>query len=382
MSRTRTVITGLGMASALGGAVTGTAALRAGLTRPRPLVTAAPLPGIGPEPEALSGHPVAGLTDGYYFTGRWIRLAHAALQDLADYAGLREAREARFWDRTELVVAVPDFIDERYLTDAITDDDYLWRAYVMKVVGLVGWPLARPSVQLIRCGQAGIVEGLRRARVDLAAGAFDRAIVLGADSFVESTSVRWLGERGRLRTPDRATGAIPGEAAACCLVESETSARARRARIEAVLESAAVASERSFDREGGRGLGPALGRACEEALRTSGGTLPHDGDLVCDLNGTDGFAMDYGTMLTRLVSRVVSPSAPLRAPAVQLGETGAASGAISVCVAVRSLSRGYARSPLVVVTSRGDDGDVGAACFSRAVGEGRARPPEPAGSHA
>lgn len=381
MSRTRTVITGLGMASALGGAATAAAAVRAGITRPRPLA-AAPLAGTGPEPEALSGHPAEGLTDGYYFTGRWCRLAHAALQDLAGYAGLPAARETRFWERTGLVVAIPDFIEERYLTKAIVDDDYLLRSYVMKVVRLLGWPLAPASVQLVRRGQAGVVDGLRRARADLTAGTFDRAIVLGADSFVESTSLRWLGERGRLRTPDRATGTIPGEAAACCLVESEAIARARQTRVEAVLESAVVASERNFDREGGRGLGLALGRACEEALRASGAALPYDGDLVCDLNGTDGAALDYGTMLTRLVSRVVSPSAPLRSACVQLGETGAASAAISVCVAVRSLARGYARSPTVVVTARGDDGDVGAACFSGAGREGVAHASAPAGSPA
>lgn len=366
----KSVITGLGMACSLGGVTAASAAIRAGITRPSPLEYH-PLLSDGPEPAFVTGHPVRGLTEGYSFVGRWIRLAHAALLDLARYAALPDGRNRTFWSRTALIAAVPDDIEERFPAREPIDDEYILVKYLAKVVSFLAWPIERGRMQISRRGHAGGVDGLRLAMEGIVRGSFDRVVVLAADSFLEPTSLDWLSQRHRLKTPDHPTGLIPGEAGACFVVESERAALHRQGRAEAALESAIVLEERGFDENSGQRLGPALGRAVEGALRGSSARLPFEGDVLCDLNGNEHRANDFGAMLARLGPGVIGGGARVRAPCAELGDTGAASGAVAVCLAVRSLTRRYAREPTVLITSRNDDGNVGAACLSQPNGEQR-----------
>ncbi|HYO59982.1 hypothetical protein [Archangium sp.] len=82
----RLAVTGLGMVSTLGPVVPGCAALRCGMVRPAPLdfhvVSSGDMPGV----EAVTGHPLRGLTAGFTGLGLYALLAHHALQDLLAHA--------------------------------------------------------------------------------------------------------------------------------------------------------------------------------------------------------------------------------------------------------------------------------------------------------
>jgi 3-oxoacyl-[acyl-carrier-protein] synthase-1 len=357
------LITGVGMSSSVGGAIGGAAAIRAGLSRPGPLVFEQP--GGGDVPEPLTGHPVSGVTDGTFCYGRWIRLAHAALLDLARGGVLEDPRR---WSRTALVVAVPDHLHERYpRPDAMTDQE-LSTAYVGRLLGLLGWPVAPARTTLVRRGHAGPLEALQAAEALLASG-HERVIVLAADTFVESPTLAWLHAQGRLKTPDNPVGVMAGEAAAAVLIEAPgfaPLASITGAPTLAILASVVLEAETGFDARRDRGLGRAVSAAAEHALRRAGARLPFSGDLYVDLDGKEGRAYDFGVMLSHLGPTLLGPRHRARFPAVALGHTGAAAAAVAVVLGVRSLVRGYARSEHVLVTARDGGGHTGAACLARA----------------
>jgi len=364
MPSRRTVITGLGLASSLGGAVTGAAAARARLTRPRKLESQQLEPD-NPIPVAVMGYPVAGMTEGTYLVGRWIRLASAALQDLRDYAQLPGPEDVAWWGRTGLVVAAPDDLDDRYLVPEPVDDLFLMNRFVDKLLALSHAPIAPAARRLSRKGHAGVIHGLEQARRDIEEGALDRVIVLGTDSFVESSSLQWLQTQNLLKTASWPVGLIPGEAAACVLLEAESAASARGARPEAVVASAVTLQADEQQSDSLPGWGRAMASVAESALRGARAPLPFSGDLFCDLNGLESRSFDVGSMLGFLHPGVVAPDAPLQVPALSVGELGAASGGVAVAFAVRSFVRGYARRDLTLITSRSADGHVGAACLGR-----------------
>ena len=205
----KTVITGLGMATSLGGLVAGSAAVRAGITRPVPL-THASLPAEGPEPQFVTGHSLRGFTDGYYFLGRWLRLAHAAIEDLRERVSLPAEADVAFWSRTGLIVAVPDDIEDRVLTSETIDDDYLIDRYALKLAGLATLPVDRAAIRIIRAGYVGAIAALRLAGDEIAKDGWDRVFVVATDSLVDGTSLGWLARGNRLKTPDRPVGLHPG----------------------------------------------------------------------------------------------------------------------------------------------------------------------------
>ena len=63
-----------------------------------------------------------------------------------------------------------------------------------------------------------------------------------------------------------------------------------------------------------------------------------------------------GYTLVRLKSRHPLSTARTWLPAASFGETGCASGALAVCVAVRALERGYAGARQVAMDLSSEDG--------------------------
>ncbi len=108
-----------------------------------------------------------------------------------------------------------------------------------------------------------------------------------------------------------------------------------------------------------------LATVLQEALETASPDKPFQGDIVCDLNGENWRARELGSAWVRARGRL-GEDVRLVAPAESLGETGAASGAVGVCVAVRSLLRRYSRSSQVVLLSSAESGHVGAMVLGRA----------------
>ena len=126
------------------------------------------------------------------------------------------------------------------------------------------------------------------------------------------------------------------------------------------MTSAAQASETrtQFSEE------PPLGQGLQQAIRAAlEGSLSEHAPptlLLGDLNGLERRAGDWGHALVRLRSAVDLGHLPLWLPALSFGETGAASGALAVCLAARAFERGYAPGGHALVWLASENGARGA----------------------
>jgi 3-oxoacyl-[acyl-carrier-protein] synthase-1 len=94
-------------------------------------------------------------------------------------------------------------------------------------------------------------------------------------------------------------------------------------------------------------------------------TLPFLGDLISDHNGEEWRANELAGARLRLHNKV-HPESPLVLPCSCLGEVGAASGAVGMCIAARAFTRKYSKGDRTLILMSSERGDVGAACLKRA----------------
>lgn len=351
-------VTGLGMITAVGNDARATcAAIRAGIARPRELPSMVVLDTETCEESLVVGHPVEGYSEGFALAGAWVRLALGCLDDLARSASLPAPEDATFWARTGLLVVTPAHLVRRF-GEGADDDAALRAAYLERLLELWGRPIPPASAALVSGGKAGVVVAVEQARAALTGQVADRVIVLAADSYLDDLSLSWLSEAARLKSEENPVGLAPGEAAAAFLLELEPAARRRRARVEAFVSSVAAAREERAFLAGETSQGEALGDAIRRCLLEAGGGSAFDGDLVSDLTGEAWRANELACATVRALDLV--RGARWVHPASSLGDTGAASGVISVCVAARALARGYARGRRALVVASSEDGLVGA----------------------
>jgi 3-oxoacyl-[acyl-carrier-protein] synthase-1 len=360
------VVTGLGMVSSVGWDVASScAAIRAGITRPRPLPDVFVPDQDLLEPVPLMGHPVSGLTDGFGPLGRWLRLARACVEDMRATAGLPPPTDASFWNSTGLLCVLPHLEEARYLEVRDFGPELLTTSWLERLVPALGLA-SRPSpVHFIHAGHAGTAFALQLARQWLAARNFERVLVLSVDSYLDETSLEWLLEHRRLKTPDRPVGLMPGEAGACLLVEPIQSARQRSAPVLATVAAVATGREAGSFVAGQPQRGEALTRVLEEVLAQQPAGGGWAGNIICDLNGEQWRAGAWGHAQVRLRARL-SDRTRLLLPCVSLGDVGAASGAVGLCVAAHAFARKYALGDQSLVLSSAEHGEVGAIHVQRA----------------
>lgn len=360
MAPVRLAITGLGMVSTVGyDVVSACAALRAGITRPAPLdfqVASSEDLAV----EAVTGHPLVGVTDGFSGLGLHVHLASLALRDLLTYGRL-DASDTRFWRDTALWVGTsPPRIAEEEDGEALQRLlDARLCAELVRRVGLAispdhQWPVPR--------GHTSVLSAVAEAAEALAHGRVRRALVLGVDSLVGEDELRWLAFHRRLKTPERPVGLMPGEAAAALLLESETEARRRQAVPAGLVTAVEFLNPPREIRDEPPGL--LLARAIEATVAR----VSRVHTIYGDLNGEEWRARQWGTALVRFAQQPPFQGVRQSWPATSLGDTGAASGAIHLALACRTFLRNPASGDTALVWSQADSGAVASALVRRADG--------------
>ncbi|MCY1083210.1 hypothetical protein [Archangium lansingense] len=362
----RLSINSLGMISSLGfGAIASCAAIRAGLSRPRECPSFTVLDPTVHELVPVVGRPIRGYTEGFSQTGLWLRLARGCVLDLLQQEGIPNASDTGFWRRTGLMVVLPSFESERFPNEKSASPEALYDALLQRLLTVLRLPLQRVHAEILALGHAGVITAVQQARRRMAATGLERLLVLAVDSYLDGPTLQWLAAARRLKAGDVPYGLIPGEAGACFMLETEASLRQRQLPPRVFVESTALGIEERhrFQQEPNNGMG--LARVLQEALETASPGKPFQGDIICDLNGENWRARELGNAWVRARGQL-GEDVRIIAPAESLGETGAASGAVGVCVAVRSLSRRYSRTGQVVLLSSAEPGQVGAMVLGRA----------------
>ncbi len=359
-------VTGIGMASSLGDAITACAAARAGIVRPRPLHFTSGMDGT--EPAYVTGHPCQPV-DGFGGFGRLSYLAALALRDLFTRWSPKQLEPSR----TVLVFNLPSAGERPVLDEYL---GYLWAQGREAEEGEVLLRCLRPlvdtflrgaPVHFLQSGHAGGLLAIEAAVQLLQTGRADACIICCVDSYLDLRTLEWLSATKRLKSAVNPVGLIPGEGAGAFVIEMAQAARRRGGEILADLETLGMAEEQwGYSDEAVVPRGEALSAALLQVVRADRAQALDAGMLLADLNGQTRRAMDWGHALIRCVD--VEPTFrelevwPL---AASFGDVGSATSSFLVCYAVRAFVRQYSRGRELLLFSCSDTGQRAALALRR-----------------
>ncbi|QDE80258.1 hypothetical protein BHS07_01020 [Myxococcus xanthus] len=333
------------------------AAIRAGVSRPRKLREFRVVEEESQEDIPVSGHPIRGYTDGFQLIGRWLRLAQGAVEDMLSHPGV-SGMPAVFWQKTGLVVVTPPADDEVFLSEPGGALEQIRESYLHPLHRSLGLAIAEPNVELIPIGHAGTAAGLVHGQQWMASRGLERVLTISVDSYMDELLLHQLASHRRLKTEDHPVGLMPGEAGVCLLVETDASARRRGVESAILIDTIATGREPDHFGSGRQNMGRGLAACIQEVLSRL--PSPFDGDIYADLNGEQWRSHEWGCVRVHLGPRL--GAARLHLPGTYVGDVGAASGALGVCLAAHDLSRGHGRQSTSLVISSSEHGEVG--CLS------------------
>lgn len=222
-----------------------------------------------------------------------------------------------------------------------------------------GVSIALDRSEAIPAGQAGFAVALQRglaavsARVPLDAHRAARpfALVGGVDSHHDPAVLAALDEERRLHAEGVANGIIPSEAAAFLLLgpARPPSEPSRAAPAYARVTAVAVGMEREDDDEN-----PPVGEAATEAVRAAAAAFPGLVPWVlCDVNGERHRVKEWSFARIRNPDRFDAGKTVETRPYDELGDVGAATGAVYAAHVAMAFHLGFApaRSALVALAS-------------------------------
>jgi len=364
-------ITGRGMVSSLGlDVVTSCAAARAGIVRSEELDYFRFLSPEDGAVESLIVHMVPEFTRGFEGFARLLRIIQGAMTELQRQVSrvvLTSARTGFYLsladphrihtglklvsnDETRKGLEKKAQAAKQRIPDATTGVRLL-----QTLAGLNGWP-NKPLLNFVATsGHTGIAEALARAAEDLRQGQVDAAVVGGVESLLDEDTLAWLHNTGRLKTSGIPAGLQPGEAAAFFLLETLSSARAREARVFGYVQHVCLGKESRTLLSGDPPIGGGLVEVLTEVADSAGWEDTQPVWLIVDQNGEPYRATDWGNAIVRIVAQSQAfTETALWYPATSFGDTGAASGAVSICMAASAFERGYAPAQTVGIVSSAD----------------------------
>ena len=359
-------VTAVGAVSSVGlDAFTTCASIRAGVSRP------APIPGlvdVEPESQALeavNGHPVDTLGDGFVGPARWLQLLQPCLLDVCRNGDLPPWDDQAFWGGTVVFLVLPYLDDERYYPNPRCTPRGIHGALVAPFRRGLRGEFNPRSIQLLPRGRIGIYEIITQFHRMRQTSGCERVLVLAVDSWLDGPSLTYLMTMGRLKSNANPVGLMPGEGAFAVLLEPPRTAQARRAARGPVIRRCGHGQEPHCLLAGERSDGVGLAAQLIRVLRGVSPALDYP-IHVLDLNGEAWRGAEWGSTVVRLEDNGVNVSAGRQwLPALCVGDVGAGSSVLGIIVAVRAFARNYAPDGAVLVSSSDEHGDVGAMLIER-----------------
>jgi len=382
--RERVCITGVGMVSSLGFDVANScAAARAGIARSSELKVLNFIgDGLWGE-EPVMGHAVSAISNGFVGLGKVLQLGRCALKNILRSREISSSE----WCRTGIYINLSDqffedaysisereAIEELVMAYAADEDSELgeddmescplpstiWREQCRGLIPrlMKSLEISVPPVnqQVYFGGHTGIINAIQDARENMRLDKIERCVIGGIDCCIEPRFLFAAAANGVLRTSLNPLGFVPGEAAGFFLLEKLEQAQSRRVDIACFLGNDAIGREK-FNRLSDNFLkGIALYQTIESTLSTLANPAQELGLIIGDLNGDEYRAQDWGYALVRLHNKYKIGELPLWLPAVAFGETGAATGALAICMGIRALERKYAPESAILVWLSSDSG--------------------------
>jgi 3-oxoacyl-[acyl-carrier-protein] synthase-1 len=204
-----------------------------------------------------------------------------------------------------------------------------------------------PCEKVCFSGHTGVFQMIEEAKKALDEGLIAFAIVGGVESCLFPEWLEKLDQDYKIKSERNIDGYTPGEAAAFFIMEKQNTI-AEKGKDMVILEGM---SSTTFS-----GPLPAGGLHLKDVLSK----LLHDKNdppvVFCDLNGESKRMEEWGYARTSLGSMLGNPVA-LEIPAIDLGDVGAASGAVLIIVAMYFLCHKYEKNQSALIFTASDNGE-------------------------
>lgn len=349
------VVTGIGMRTPVGNdTVQSCAVIRTGIARlaqwphlalgasEQGVVVAALDPELGDEPWPIKAEDMAS------------QPLHEALWQAQIYDGVEY--RARTRSKIGAFLALPAPVAERVEPDAL-------RLFLIEAKKHCIAPAQADKVEVHCLDHASTALAIARAVGALDAGEIGAAVVGAMDSHLSSSWLQILANHKRIKTDASGVGFVPGEAGVFLVLEREEHATARG--VTPLARIVAVGLDREQVPLGGDVVprGDGLTRAVRACLQAAGGGADIE-RVISDLNGERWRSLEYSVVATRCLTALARGFRHW-IPADCVGDTGAASGALAVGMALRGFARGYAGAGNVLILSSSPTGERGALVLGR-----------------
>lgn len=339
-----TCVTAIGMSCPVGlYSHAACAAIRAGIVRFQEL------PYQDNKGRAIVGSYVAALPFSLRRRERLVELLALALEDV-----LRQAPSMDF-QRTPLIVGVAE-------PGSPGGESELTKDLIARVELRLRRHFHPRLSRVLAHGNTAGFRGLEIARQLIHRREAAACIVCGVGSLINANALLWLDNHLRLKTEDDSDGIIPGEAAACVIIEPRSGKK---------QEALAVVRGVGFGHEEASLLsdvplqGTGLVSAARAALADAGLSM-HELDFrLSDAAGEHYGFKEQTLAMTRLLSER-KEHFPLWLSAETLGETGAAAGLCQLVMAARAFQRGYAPGAKAICYTSSVMGERAVAIMQRA----------------
>ncbi len=354
-------ITGLGMVTSVGHDVkTACASIRAGLKRAVKLDNfyAESKAGYGEWEDGLvTGHPV--FEDDYDDTEtRLFSLTSMVFEDLYNFSGDDKA----LIENTPLFLVLPENYRKKI-------DEEKFKQYVSDISA--EYSFKNVQITIFNEGHAGMIIALSKAVESINNSLFERAIIAGIDSLIGFDDLSLFNSHKRLKTELNSDGFIPGEAASAFLIEKTTTAKKRKATINAVIDVISTGHEDDHLLSGNYATATGLTNVISamilamESEKEENELLPSA--IISDLNG-EPYRFEEWSMAQPKVMNKVAGDKEMIFPVKNIGDTGAASSGVSICVAVRTMEK---KEGDILVLASSDSGERGAVYLKGFVEKGK-----------
>jgi len=376
-------VTGVGMVSTLGlDVVTSCAAAHAGLIRRNELEFEVFDHNSG-DSIAIKGCSVPQVTYGFEKMGRLIALGAAAFKDLLNRSLAKHWSENigfvvhignRFYENyqyeIELRQQIKDSdifaeVSKSYRSELANQEEWAKHHFIENLLKSVGGEREIGINQIFLGGSACANDTLQIVMNFLKEGKMKKCIFMTIDSLLETSMLEALQQLGLLGSEVNPGGIIPGEAAACILLEKHKDINQSELKTLGIIETpfTRVSSNHRFSDN------PPDPLALTTVIKNAIGSSPSP-ELIKELigvnNGDRYRSSEISTTLVALSTQNVFTVNPVHVSACEaFGEIGAASLGVLICMAVCGFERGYIQGPKVLLWMVSDDGKKGAVIISK-----------------
>ncbi|RUV44936.1 MAG: hypothetical protein EOQ55_23220 [Mesorhizobium sp.] len=281
--------------------------------------------------------------------GEW--LVNMAARAIKEALGTDEPGVAA---ATALLITAPESFRNHPGFEDIPASDFL--AAVGDATGLRFHHASR----VIDGGAAASVGLIERALGLMEEQGVAQVLLGGVDSLVNDTDLGRLSRTGRLQGADNAQGLVPGEAAVFVRLQREP----RRGPVVAAIHGVGMAQETDSILSERYSQGRAMLGALRGAVSGSGPSEPDIDFVVSNGNGEryHGWEMLIARPRFYRTHRTLMATAY---PAMTVGDTGAASGALTLMLAADSLVQDYAPGSIAMCEVASENGLRAAAVVAR-----------------